>query len=185
MSNIPISSLPIAVSLDGSEIVPIVQGGTTKRTTIGAISTFPVSDVSFVVATDSPGLSGSRRLFGETGVVTVTDNGPLSTIVIGINPDYPVTLYPPTFVNGVTNYDVLGSDTYLICNTASGALTINLQALSQRTRPLYVTCVNASTNHVTLMPNGSDLIVGQSSISLSDDFQSFWLYPFSTTSWLL
>lgn len=39
MSNIPITSLPLAISLDGSEDVPIVQGGTTKRTTIGDIQT--------------------------------------------------------------------------------------------------------------------------------------------------
>lgn len=39
MSNIPISSLPLAISLDGGEEVPIVQGGTTKRTTTGAIAT--------------------------------------------------------------------------------------------------------------------------------------------------
>lgn len=38
MSNIPISSLPLAISLDGSETVPIVQGGTTKRATIGQIT---------------------------------------------------------------------------------------------------------------------------------------------------
>lgn len=38
MSNIPVSSLPLAITLDGSETVPIVQGGTTKRTTTGDIA---------------------------------------------------------------------------------------------------------------------------------------------------
>lgn len=37
MSNVPISSLPLATSLSGSEFVPIVQGGTTKRTTVGQL----------------------------------------------------------------------------------------------------------------------------------------------------
>lgn len=38
MSNIPISSLPLATSLDGSETMPIVQGGTTKRATVNQIT---------------------------------------------------------------------------------------------------------------------------------------------------
>jgi hypothetical protein len=36
--NTPITSLPVATSLTGSEIVPVVQGGTTKQTTVQAIS---------------------------------------------------------------------------------------------------------------------------------------------------
>lgn len=80
----PISSLPLAISLDGSEEVPIVQGGTTKRTTVAAMSTFPASGVSFVVATATPALTGSRLLAGQSGVVTITDGGPLGNITVGI-----------------------------------------------------------------------------------------------------
>lgn len=36
--NTPILNLPIATSLSGAEAVPIVQGGTTKQTTVQAIS---------------------------------------------------------------------------------------------------------------------------------------------------
>lgn len=38
MANVKISALPSASALTGSELVPVVQGGTTKRTTTGAIS---------------------------------------------------------------------------------------------------------------------------------------------------
>ncbi|QPF87032.1 hypothetical protein IC762_12330 [Bradyrhizobium genosp. L] len=38
MSNIPISTLPVAISLDGSEYVPLDQGGTTKRATVSLIN---------------------------------------------------------------------------------------------------------------------------------------------------
>jgi hypothetical protein len=38
LSNIPISSLPIAVSLDGSEYTDLVQAGTTKRAQISLIN---------------------------------------------------------------------------------------------------------------------------------------------------
>ena len=33
MADIDISSLPIAIALDGTEYIPLVQGGTTKRAT--------------------------------------------------------------------------------------------------------------------------------------------------------
>jgi len=36
--NTPITSLPLAIALDGSELVPIVQGGTTKQTTVNSIA---------------------------------------------------------------------------------------------------------------------------------------------------
>jgi hypothetical protein len=84
MSNVPISSLPLTPSIDGSEFVPMVQGGTTKRTTIAAISTFPASDGSFVMATSTPLLTGSRLLSAQTGVTTITDGGPLGDITVGI-----------------------------------------------------------------------------------------------------
>jgi hypothetical protein len=185
MANLPISSLPVAISLAGSEELPIVQGGTTKRTTVGAISTFPASSASFVTALDETGLAGSRQLAAETGVTTLTDNGPGSTLVIGIDPNFPATLYPPTPLTGPQTYNVLSTDTYLICNTAGGAITINLPALASRTRPLYISGINASINGVSIVPNGSQTIASLASLSITNDFQSFWLYPFSGTAWLL
>ena len=38
MANVPIPSLPVAIALDGSEQMEIVQGGTSKRTTTQAIA---------------------------------------------------------------------------------------------------------------------------------------------------
>jgi hypothetical protein len=84
MSNIPISSLPLTTAVDGSEFVPIVQGGTTKRTTIADISTFPAVGGSFVMATLTPNLTASRLLSAQAGVTTVTDGGPLGNITVGI-----------------------------------------------------------------------------------------------------
>jgi hypothetical protein len=90
MSNIPISSLPVVTAgLDGTEMVPLVQGGTTKRTTTGAIAAFGVAGTSsgatFVTATAQGSvLPGSRQL-AATSPVTLTDNGVGSTLVIGLN----------------------------------------------------------------------------------------------------
>lgn len=85
MANIPISSLPVAIALDGSEYVPLVQGGTTKRATIAQISTFPATTSSFVTATDeSINLPSSRLLAAQAGITTITDAGAGSTITVGI-----------------------------------------------------------------------------------------------------
>lgn len=59
MSNIPISSLPLAISLDGSESVPIVQGGATKRATV------------LQIATGIIGIPASAVTFTQTGVGAV------------------------------------------------------------------------------------------------------------------
>jgi hypothetical protein len=81
MSNIPISSLPIANPLSGEEMVPIVQAGTTKRTTAEALGAFPFGTSSadtFVTVSQETGLSQSRQLVAVSPLV-LTDNGAGST----------------------------------------------------------------------------------------------------------
>lgn len=79
-----ITNLPVAISLDGSEEVPIVQGGTTKRTTVGSIGTFPQDSASFIMAVATPGLVGSRAIAVQGGVLSGTDGGAGSTFTIGV-----------------------------------------------------------------------------------------------------
>lgn len=63
MSNIPISSLPVATSLDGSEYVPIVQSGTTKRVTTADIGNTASDFVLLTTAVNAGiGLSGGGQL---------------------------------------------------------------------------------------------------------------------------
>jgi hypothetical protein len=89
MSNIPISSLPIAISIDGSEYVPAVQGGTTKRFTTQQIAslagTGTGSTAPFVMASDFHlAFPNSRALAAQAGVTTVTDAGAGTTLTVGI-----------------------------------------------------------------------------------------------------
>jgi hypothetical protein len=68
MSNIPITSLPIALSLTGSEAVPIVQAGTTKQTTVGAIANTATGFVPTSRAIITPtagGLTGGAALTAD------------------------------------------------------------------------------------------------------------------------
>lgn len=46
--NTPITSLPVATALTGAELVPIVQGGTTKQTTVEDVGGFLGGSPSFV-----------------------------------------------------------------------------------------------------------------------------------------
>lgn len=57
MANIKISDLPLATTLDGTEEIPIVQGGTTKKTHTGSIgqsTTISGGAIDFVQLTDVP-----------------------------------------------------------------------------------------------------------------------------------
>ena len=87
MANTPISNLPVATALSGSEQIPIVQAGTTSRTTTGAIAGL-ANNVSIATG---PGLTGGPitstgtiRLIapvavslGGTGLITTPVNGAL------------------------------------------------------------------------------------------------------------
>lgn len=84
MAFVPVSSFPVAVGLSGAEEVPCIQGGVTKRTTVGAIATFPVTSASFVTASANAGLDDERVLTQVAGETVVTDNGANSTITVGL-----------------------------------------------------------------------------------------------------
>lgn len=62
MANKQIPQLPLAISLDGSEQLEIVQGGTSKRTTVGAMTARAVGidSESFLVQTSSTALLNER-----------------------------------------------------------------------------------------------------------------------------
>jgi len=84
MPNVQISDLPAALPLDGSELVPVVQGGVTVRTTTAAVAGSPVQTQTFITKNQEPSLPNSRALATSTGI-TLTDGGALSTYTIGMN----------------------------------------------------------------------------------------------------
>ncbi len=92
MANASIPGLPVATSLDGTEQLEIVQpagsGGTTKRTTTGAVAALTniggsPADSSFILATRNTGLTSSRVLAVDTGDIVYADSGALGTATIG------------------------------------------------------------------------------------------------------
>lgn len=87
MAKITIDQLPLATGLTGQERVPIAQdtgpGYETKYTTIGAIFNGGIS-ASYLLADTSFSLPDARILTEAPGQTTITDNGPGSTMVIGL-----------------------------------------------------------------------------------------------------
>jgi hypothetical protein len=81
MPNIQISQLPAAQTLDGTELVPIVQQGITVRTTTQAISVSPSQTQTFLTLNQEPTLPNSRALAGNNGV-TLVDGGAQSTLTV-------------------------------------------------------------------------------------------------------
>lgn len=93
MANTTIPQLPVAITLDGTEQLELVQppgsGGTSKRATAAQIAGLaslgggnPAS--AFVLTTANPVLINSRVIAGQSGVTNITDNGAQSSIVVGI-----------------------------------------------------------------------------------------------------
>ena len=94
---VEIDSLPTAIALDGTEIVPIVQGGTTKRTTTAAIAAQTTPDLDTISSTQgavmyraatawaglSPGTSGYfLTTNGAAADPTWTQGGTVNSIAI-------------------------------------------------------------------------------------------------------
>jgi hypothetical protein len=124
-----LSDLPIAGTLTGTEIVPIVQSGLTKRVTIGSIwgsipslawsqitgapafVTLPNSDATaqFTNATDATKLGLFNLSFVPTAT-TATVNWPSYSGTMALISDLPVDPL-------VQGYNYLAQDTYIIANS--------------------------------------------------------------------
>lgn len=80
-----ISELPSATVLNGTDLIPVVQDGTTKRATINLI-TAPNLSYSFIVTGTELGLPTSRVLTAGNGI-TIQDSGAGSTVTVLLQPN--------------------------------------------------------------------------------------------------
>lgn len=77
MANIQISQLPSAGPITGTELVPVVQNGTTVQTTTAAIAASPSQTQTFLTKNQELTLPNSRYLSTNTGL-GLTDGGATS-----------------------------------------------------------------------------------------------------------
>ena len=83
MANIKIADLPAAQPIDGTELVPIVQGGVTVRATTAAVAGSPSQQQTFITVNQETTLPNSRAITSVSGI-GITDNGAQSTISISL-----------------------------------------------------------------------------------------------------
>jgi len=77
---IPITQLPLAGTLTGSEIFPLVQGGVTKQSPISSLLGAPAT-ATFVTMSPDATLVNERTLAAGTNI-TITDSGPGGAVTI-------------------------------------------------------------------------------------------------------
>ena len=83
MPNVQITDLPAALPLTGTELVPVVQGGITVRTTTAAVAGSPSQQQTFLTLVQEPTLPNSRSLSGSSGIA-LTDGGAQSALTISL-----------------------------------------------------------------------------------------------------
>lgn len=77
-----ISSLPLAVALAGGEFVPIVQGGTTKRTTIMSMLQFAGALFPFIGPTQIITTAGTHTIASDIAVVLINKSVATPTTLV-------------------------------------------------------------------------------------------------------
>ena len=82
-------------------------------------------------------------------------------------------------VRRLTNSDspvTVADGDYVICDSSGGAITLNLPASGDGKRFAVKAGASAETNNVTVTPDGSDTILGQSSLVID---KNLWAYEFA------
>lgn len=137
--NIPVSQFPVAITLDGTEEVPIVQGGVTKRTTTGSIGNTASGFVptSREINTEA-GLSGGGPLTGDLDLSFTPSTLP-DLIAMGVADQFvinqqissdPKRVTFPNSMKALTGLTTLSfpslTNDYLIINHAADGLTYKI-----------------------------------------------------------
>lgn len=100
-----------------------------------------------------------------------------------------LTLNRTVVNNGNTPYTVLYTDYFIACDTSSSAITINLPAITGDIVAGFMIVVkdeglNAITNNITIDPNGSDTIEGETTYTIDRNGQSLSIYN-DGTNWFI
>jgi hypothetical protein len=143
MANVQITQLPIADTLTGSELVPIVQNGVTVRTTTGNITSGPSLTQTFITVNNEATLANSRYLSVGSGI-TLTDNGAQSNYVISLT-------------GAISNLNALG--TGIVAKT--GVSTLANRTITAGTVGLSLTNGDGVSGDPTVSLTGAPLSLAQ------------------------
>lgn len=92
MADVPISAFPAAAAITGTELVPVVQGGVTRRTTVNAVETFLAA--FYDAAGAAAAAQAASAPVGSSFVTTAADGGLSAETPIGS-----IILAPDTHAN--------------------------------------------------------------------------------------
>lgn len=145
MANVQITQLPNAEPLDGTESVPIVQNGITVKTTTSAIAQSPVLNQTFLTVNLESTLPNSRY-FSTDNNLTITDNGALSSYVIGLT-------------GAITTLNTIGNG--IVVKTDS--LTFTPREIQTTGAGITISNGNAIAGNPTIGLSGLPLILAQAS----------------------
>lgn len=149
MANVPIPSLPVAISLSGDEQIEIVQppgsSGVSKRTTTGAVAALlsaPELVGEFVLLASSPLLAAARVLTASSNV-TLTDAGAGSTVTVDLSATGAIAgTYGSASKSAVVTFDAKGRATSVnetAISVAAASVVVGATAITSgtATRVLY------------------------------------------------
>lgn len=141
MSLVRIPQIPgVAIGVDGTELMELVQGGVSKQVTTAVIaalaSAAPGVLAEFILIAASPGYPNSRGLSVEASVLELTDEGAQLNLVISVA------------ANGITNAKLAQMADQTLKGNISGALASPAdlsiaQVIGASVLPINVTAAGA------------------------------------------
>lgn len=143
MANVQITQLPLADTLTGTELVPIVQNGVTVQTTTGDITSGPSLTQTFLTINNESTLANSRYLTVTSGL-SLTDGGAQSTYAIGVT-------------GALSNLNALG--TGLVAKTSTSVLAN--RTVTAGTVGLSLTNGDGVSGNPTVSLTGAPLTLAQ------------------------
>jgi hypothetical protein len=159
--NLKISQLPVATTpLSGTELIPIVQSGITKQTTVGAIG---ISAPCCGLITGNPTLSGNMFIGNVVGNPTLTGT---NNVIQGSNSgvDFSTASYNVLDGNGIMPVNTIGSSnsgfgTGVLASNISGSFDVAMGVASLGS--------NVTGNDLTAIGSQTDVAAGGLSNSIA------------------
>ena len=181
-----VDSDKVGIGTNGINAKLHVSGNTNDQKTV-LIEAVAQQSVDVVEVKQKTGATCFK--ISETGTTTITDltqtGGSINNVTIGASTAAPVTMTAGAVkyrskANSDSPYSVVASDYIIGVNTTGGAVEIDLQAASSAGagRMLIIKDIGgaAGTNNITIDPNGSEKIDGQSTLVIAANSGSVMLF---------
>lgn len=85
----------------------------------------------------------------------------------------------------MTPYTVLSTDDVLLVDTSGGPIELDLPTVVGVTKPLLITKISSDSNLITLVPNGAETILRETSQNFSIQDTAVQLWPDQVSNWFI